>query len=48
MSESSQRKALDALLKLTGVKESPPLDQFFNFAVAKKARADLQAKGWKP
>ena len=48
MSESSQRKALDAVLKITGVKEMPPLDRFFNFAVAKKVAADLQAKGWKP
>jgi NitT/TauT family transport system substrate-binding protein len=48
MSEASQRKALDAVLKGLGSKESPPLDRFFNFAVARKAAADLQAKGWKP
>jgi NitT/TauT family transport system substrate-binding protein len=48
MSEASQRKALDAVLKGAGVKESPPLDRFFNFAVARKVAGDLQAKGWKP
>jgi NitT/TauT family transport system substrate-binding protein len=48
MSESSQRKALDAVLKSAGVKDAPPLDRFFNFAVAKKAAAELQSKGWKP
>jgi NitT/TauT family transport system substrate-binding protein len=48
MTEASQRKALDAVLKSAGVKEAPPLDRFFNFAVAKKVAADLQAKGWKP
>jgi NitT/TauT family transport system substrate-binding protein len=48
MSDASQRKALDAVLKSASVKEAPPLDRFFNFAVAKKAAADLQAKGWKP
>lgn len=48
MSEASQRKALDAVLKSAGVKDSPSLDRFFNFVVAKKAAADLQAKGWKP
>jgi ABC-type nitrate/sulfonate/bicarbonate transport system substrate-binding protein len=48
MSEASQRKALDAVLKGAGVKDSPPLDRFFNFAAAKKAVADLQTKGWKP
>jgi NitT/TauT family transport system substrate-binding protein len=48
MTDASQRKALDAVLKGAGVKESPPLDRFFNFAVTRKVAADLQAKGWKP
>ena len=48
MTEASQRKALDAVLKSAGVKEAPPLDRFFNFAIARKVAADLQAKGWKP
>jgi NitT/TauT family transport system substrate-binding protein len=48
MTEASQHKALDAVLKGAGVKEAPPLDRFFNFAVAKKAAGDLQTKGWKP
>ena len=48
MSEASQRKALDSVLKTAAVKDSPPLDRFFNFTVAKKVGADLQAKGWKP
>jgi ABC-type nitrate/sulfonate/bicarbonate transport system substrate-binding protein len=48
MTEASQRKALDAVLKSAGVKDAPPLDRFFNFAVAKKVAADLQTKGWKP
>ena len=48
MSEASQRKALDAVLKGAGVKDSAPLDRFFNFTIARKAAADLHAKGWKP
>jgi NitT/TauT family transport system substrate-binding protein len=48
MGEASQRKALDAVLKGAGVKEAPPLDRFFNFAIAKKVAAELQAKSWKP
>jgi ABC-type nitrate/sulfonate/bicarbonate transport system substrate-binding protein len=48
MTEASQRKALDAVLKSTGVKDAPPLDRFFNFAITKKVAAELQAKGWKP
>jgi ABC-type nitrate/sulfonate/bicarbonate transport system substrate-binding protein len=48
MTEASQRKALDAVLKSTGVKDAPPLDRFFNFGIAKKVAAELQTKGWKP
>ena len=48
MNEASQRKALDSVLRLAGAKESAPLDRFFNFSIARKAAADLQAKGWKP
>lgn len=48
MSDSSQKKALDMVLNSAGVKEAPPLDRFFNFAITRKVNADLQAKGWKP
>jgi ABC-type nitrate/sulfonate/bicarbonate transport system substrate-binding protein len=48
MSEASQKKALDMVLKSAGVKESPPLERFFNFATTRKVNAELQAKGWKP
>jgi len=48
MSESSQKKALDMVIKSAGVKEAPPLERFFNFATTRKVNAELQAKGWKP
>jgi NitT/TauT family transport system substrate-binding protein len=48
MSESSQKKALDMVIKSAGVKEAPPLERFFNFATTRKVNAALQAKGWKP
>jgi ABC-type nitrate/sulfonate/bicarbonate transport system substrate-binding protein len=48
MSEASQKKALDMVLKSVGVKETPPLERFFNFATTRKVNAELQAKGWKP
>jgi ABC-type nitrate/sulfonate/bicarbonate transport system substrate-binding protein len=48
MTEASQRKALDAVLKSAGVKDAPALDRFFDFSLAKKTAAELQAKGWKP
>jgi NitT/TauT family transport system substrate-binding protein len=47
-SDESQKKAVDAVLRIAGAKESVPVDKFFNFAVTKKVAADLQAKGWKP
>jgi NitT/TauT family transport system substrate-binding protein len=48
MSEASQKKALDMVLKSAGIKEVPPLDRFFNFSVTRKVNTELQAKGWKP
>lgn len=48
MTEASQRKSLDAVLKSAGVKDAPALDRFFDFSLAKKTAAELQAKGWKP
>jgi ABC-type nitrate/sulfonate/bicarbonate transport system substrate-binding protein len=48
MTEASQRKALEAVLKSAAVKDAPTLDRFFNFEITKKAAAELQAKGWKP
>ena len=48
MSEASQKKALGMVLKSAGVKDTPPLDQFFNFAITRKVNAELQAQGWKP
>ena len=47
-SEESQKKAVEAVLRIAGAKESAPVDKFFNFAVTKKVAAELQAKGWKP
>jgi NitT/TauT family transport system substrate-binding protein len=46
MSEASQKKALDMVLKSAGVKEVPPLGRFFNFTVTRKVGAEL--RGWKP
>ncbi len=47
-SEDSQKKAVEAVLRIAGAKESAPVERFFNFAVTKKVAAELQAKGWKP
>jgi ABC-type nitrate/sulfonate/bicarbonate transport system substrate-binding protein len=47
-SDDSQKKAVEAVLRIAGAKESVRVDRFFNFTVAKKVSAELQAKGWKP
>jgi ABC-type nitrate/sulfonate/bicarbonate transport system substrate-binding protein len=46
--EDAQRRAVDMVVKSSGAKESLPPERFFNFALAKKVAAELQAKGWKP
>jgi NitT/TauT family transport system substrate-binding protein len=48
VSEEVQRKTLEVYLKLAGMTESPPLERIFNFSSARKVRADLEAKGWRP
>jgi len=47
-SDDSQKKAVEAAVRIAGVKDSAPADRFFNFTIAKKVAAELQAKGWKP
>ena len=44
MTEASQRKALDAVLKSAGVKDAPPLDRFFNFAIDEESRRGVASK----
>ncbi|MSP40645.1 MAG: ABC transporter substrate-binding protein [Deltaproteobacteria bacterium] len=46
--DDSQRKAVEAVLRAAGAKESLTPDKFFNFTITKKVAADLQTKGWRP
>jgi NitT/TauT family transport system substrate-binding protein len=48
LSEAAQKKALDLILQVQNVKESPPAERFFDFAVQKRVNAALKSKGWKP
>lgn len=48
LSEDNQRKALDLILQVQSVKESPSLERFFDFAVQKRVSAALKSKAWKP
>jgi NitT/TauT family transport system substrate-binding protein len=48
LSEESQRKALDLILQVQAIKETPPLERFFDFGIQKRLSAGLRGKNWKP
>jgi ABC-type nitrate/sulfonate/bicarbonate transport system substrate-binding protein len=48
INETLQRKSIEHVIERVGVKEPPPLDKVFDFAIARRANAELRTKGWKP
>ena len=42
-----QKRAVDNVMKRLDLKEIPPLNRIFDFSLARKTVAGLQAKGWK-
>ena len=48
LSEELERKSLEHVLARVGLKEAPPLENIFNFTLARKVNDELQTKGWKP
>lgn len=46
--DESQKKAVESVLRIAGLKESMAPEKFFNFTVTKKVAAELQTKAWKP
>jgi NitT/TauT family transport system substrate-binding protein len=48
LSQEMQAKAAEHVLKRLELKEAPPLAKNFDFSLARKISAELQAKGWKP
>jgi ABC-type nitrate/sulfonate/bicarbonate transport system substrate-binding protein len=48
LNDDLQKKAIAPMLERLGRKETPPLDKFFDFSLARKARGVLDATGWKP
>jgi NitT/TauT family transport system substrate-binding protein len=48
LNEAAQKRALDLILQVQSVKESPAVDRFFDFSVQKRVNAALKSKGWKP
>ena len=43
-----QKKYLDQALKVLAPKESPTVERIYNYSLARKINADLDASGWKP
>jgi len=48
VTEELQKKALEHVLKRMGLRESPSLERIFNYALARRIRAELDAEGWRP
>lgn len=43
-----QKKIIEEIAKLRGLKDVPPAERFFDFSFVRKAEAELQATGWRP
>lgn len=48
LSPEMQARAVEHVLRRLDLKEAPPLSKIFDFSMARKAGAEVQAKGWKP
>lgn len=48
LGDDLQKKAVEHVLKRLDVKEPPALSRIFDFSMARRVIADLQAKGWQP
>jgi len=48
VNEEFQKRFLDLGLDRLGLKESPRLEKVFDYSLARKIRAELEVRGWKP
>ena len=48
LSQETQAKAVEHVVKRLEIKEAPPLAKIFDFSIARKVIAEIQAKGWRP
>jgi NitT/TauT family transport system substrate-binding protein len=48
VNELAQRKALEFVARVQGLKDTGAVDKFFDFSLARKVSEQLQAQGWKP
>lgn len=44
----AEKKMTGMVVKIAGVKETPPADKLYDFSLVRKAHLALQAKGWHP
>jgi NitT/TauT family transport system substrate-binding protein len=48
VNESAQKKALDFVGRVQGLKDPGPVEKFFDFSPARKATEQLKTQSWKP
>ena len=48
LNQEKKVKFMNLILKFAGKKESPPLENFYDFSITQEVVAELKAKGWKP
>jgi NitT/TauT family transport system substrate-binding protein len=48
VNESAQKRALDFVSRVQGLKDPGPTDKFFDFSLTRKVSEQLQAQSWKP
>ena len=48
VNESVQKKALDFVARVQGLKDPGPVEKFFDFSLARKVSDQIQAQSWKP
>jgi NitT/TauT family transport system substrate-binding protein len=48
LSEETQAKAVEHVIKRLDIKEAPPLSKVFDFSLARKVIAEIRAQGWRP
>jgi NitT/TauT family transport system substrate-binding protein len=48
LNQETQAKAVEHVAKRLDLKETPPLSKIFDFSIARRVIAEVQAKGWKP
>jgi ABC-type nitrate/sulfonate/bicarbonate transport system substrate-binding protein len=46
--EAAQKKALDFIARVQGIKEPAASGKFFDFSLARRITEQLQAQNWKP